>query len=120
MIPSDSEIAIEVAAELFGAQRVSPFRFGIYYDAKKEPARVTVHRVVKNGTMGEVEFTTPASARIWCENALREGYTVDRILGRDYSVSGSVQNRRRYYEQMAKREAMTPQQLRDEDDSIPF
>jgi hypothetical protein len=117
-LPSDTEIAIEVALELISVQRVAPFKFGIYYDAKKEPARVTVHRVVKAGTMGVYESNVLTAARIWCECALKEGYEVVRLTsGQD--VSGSVERRRRYYQQKIKFQAMSPAERQKLDD-VPF
>ena len=119
-VPSDAEIAVELADELIRVHRVAPFRLVIHYDAKKEPARVVVHKVVKNSTMGEVEFAAPDAARKWCESALREGYAVERLVGRDVLESNSVSRRRRFYEQRAKYQAMTPAQRQALDDEIPF
>jgi len=117
---TDSEIVKELVEELVSVQRVAPFKFGIYYDAKNEPARVTVHRVIRNGTMGIVEFERIASARFWCDDALREGYEVERLTPRGECLgSSSVSRRRRYYEQKAKYDAMTPEQ-REIEDEIPF
>src|SRR5674476_165971 len=93
-VPTDTEIVVELAGELIRCHRLAPFRFGISYDAKKGPARVTVHKVVKNGTRGEVEFMSFGSARKWCEDALTEGYTVERLIGRNEAlVSASVLRR---------------------------
>lgn len=119
-VPTDSEIIKELVDELMIVQRTAPFEFGIYYDAKKEPARVTVHSVVKNGTMGTFKTMIPRAARDWVEDALREGYTVARIIGRDDSYQGSLSRRRQSHEWKSKRAAMTPQQIRDEEDEIPF
>jgi hypothetical protein len=120
-IPADTAIVAELADELIRCHRLAPFRFGIYYDAKKEPARVTVHKVVKNGTMGQVEFTTADAGRKWCVKALTEGYTVERILdSRITLVDASLSRRRRMYEQKAKYNAMTPAQRQALDDEIPF
>jgi len=113
-VPSDAEIVVELAAELIGIQRVAPFRLGIYYNAKIEPARVTVHKVVKNGTMGQVEFNSLVPARIWCEGALIEGYSVVRLVA-GAEREASVSKRRRYYEQVERR-----QQSDIDDDEIPF
>ncbi len=112
-VPSDTEIAIELAEELIRSRRLHPYRFRIYYDAKREPARVAVHRVVKNGTAGETEFTSIPAARIWCESALKNGYVVERVIGRE-CVSASLARRRRSYEYRAKKPVDT------DDDSIPF
>lgn len=120
IVPTDGEIAVELTVELIRSHRIAPFRFGIYYDAKKEPARVPVHKVVKNGTMGEVEFKSVGEACVWCERALNAGYTVERLVGRDALDSASVSRRRSMYEQQAKYKAMTPEQRKIEDDSIPF
>jgi hypothetical protein len=120
-VPTETEIVVELTEELIRCHRLTPFRLGIYYDAKKEPARVTVHKVVKNGTMGEVEFNSEAAARKWCETALKEGYTVERLIGRGESlVDASVSRRRRMYEQKIKFNAMTPAQRQALDDEIPF
>lgn len=118
-LPSDTEIAIEVALELINVQRIAPFKFGIYYDAKKEPARVTVHRIAKSGTMGVYESNVLRAARIWCEQALKEGYEVVRLTsGAD--TSGSVERRRRYYQQKIKFQSMTAAERRKLDDDVPF
>ena len=119
-VPSDAEIVAELTAELIRCHRLAPFRFGISYDAKKEPARVTVHKVVKNSTMGEVEFNSEVAARKWCEAALKEGYTVERLLGRDTLDDASVSRRRRMYEQKVKYAAMSPAEQKALDDEIPF
>ena len=119
-VPTDTEIAIELALELFNAQRIAPFKFGIYYDAKKGPARVPVHKITNNGTMGQVEFASAATSRMWCAVALKEGYTVVRIIGRDDMHQATLSRRRRYYEQKIKFQAMTPTQRQALDDEIPF
>ena len=118
--PSDLLIEAELVDELIRVHRLAPFRFGICYDAKSEPARVTVHKVVKNGTMGEVEFKTEKAARQWCTDALRQDYTVERLIGRDTLVSATVARRRRMYEQRVKYQAMTTAQRQALDDEIPF
>ena len=119
-VPTDTEIIVELVLELIDVQRVAPFRFGIHYDANKEPARVTVHRVTANGTMGEVEFRTAAASRAWCESALREGYTVERLISRHDVHPATLSRRKRYYEQKFKYNAMTPAQRQELDDDIPF
>ena len=119
-VPTDTEIIAELVLELIDAQRVAPFNFGIYYDAKKGPARVPVHRITNRGTMGRVEFVSATAALMWCENALKEGYTVERLVGRDAPVRASVSQQRRMYEQKIKFQAMSPEQRKIEDDSIPF
>ena len=120
IVPSDAEIVVELAEELIRCHRLSPFRFGITYDAKNEPARVPVHKVTKNSTKGEVEFIALKSARKWCEDALTAGYVVERLIGRDAVDSASVSRRRRFYEQKVKFQAMTPAQRQALDDEIPF
>ena len=119
-VPSDAEIITELAEELIRVHRIPPFRFGILYDAKQGPARVTVHKVVKKGTMGEVEFPSAFVAYQWCMAALHEGYTVERLLGRDVLDDASVSRRRRMYEQRVKFAAMTPAERKVLDDEIPF
>lgn len=119
-VPSDALIEAELVAELIACSRVPPFRFGICYDAKSEPARVTVHKVVKNGTTGEVEFKTEKAARQWCTDALRQDYTVERLIGRDTLVSATVARRRRMYEQKIKYLLMTQAERHALDDEIPF
>ena len=73
----------QLVKELFDCHRTPPFVFGIYFDAKAGPARVKLHRIVKQGTMGVVDFNVPRAALAWCRAALLEGYTVVRIVGRD-------------------------------------
>ena len=117
---TDSEIVMQLVDELMKARLTAPYIFRIAYDAKIEPARVRIHRVVKNGRAGEVTMLVTRSARQWCEDALREGYEVERVLGRGFTVSASVERRRSQLEWKEKRAAMTPAQLKAEDDSIPF
>jgi hypothetical protein len=117
---TDDEIIKELADKLMSLSLVPPFVFGIYYNAKKEPARVRVHRVTRNGIMGETTFLIRRSARAWCEEALREGYTVVRLLGRDDSHEASLASRKQYLEREAKRAALTPEQRKAIDDEIPF
>jgi hypothetical protein len=119
-VPSDAEIVTELADELIRVHRLSPFRFGISYDAKKEPARVVVHKVVKNSTGGEVEFTSAITAHQWCVAALKEGYSVERLVGRDVLESNSLAQRRRYYEQITKYQSISPAERKALDDEIPF
>jgi len=117
---TDSEIIMQLVDELMRARLTAPFIFRIYYDAKKEPARVRIHRVVKNGTAGEVEMIVPRSARQWCEDALREGYEVERVMGRDFTVSASLVRRRQSLERKEKYDALTDEQRKALDDEIPF
>jgi hypothetical protein len=119
-VPSDAVIVAELTDELIRCHRIAPFRFGVYYDAKNGPARVEVHKVVKKGTMGEVEFKSEALARGWCVRALMQGYTVERLLGRDVLDDANVSRRRRMYEQRVKYQAMSPAQKQALDDEIPF
>lgn len=119
-VPSDAEIIAELVLELIGVQRVAPFKFGIRYDANNEPARVTVHKVTANGTMGQVEFKTMAASRAWCESALKEGYTVERLISRHDVHQATLARRKRYYEQKIKYEAMSQGERKVLDDEIPF
>jgi hypothetical protein len=119
-VPSDAQIVVELAEELIRVHQIAPFRFGIAYDAKAGPARVPVHKVVRRGTMGEVEFATEALARGWCAHALMEGYAVERLLGRDVLYDASVSRRRRMYEQRVKYQALTPAEREVLDSEIPF
>jgi hypothetical protein len=119
-VPNDAAIIAELADELIRVNLLAPFRFGITYDANAGPARVLVHKVVRRGTMGEVEFTERNAARKWCEAALREGYTVERLVGRDVLESNSLPRRRRFLEQQAKYQAMSPAERKVLDDEIPF
>ena len=119
-VPTDAEIIAELVLELIDVQRVAPFKFGIRYDANTEPARVPVHKITNGGTMGRVEFVSATAALMWCEKALKEGYTVERLVGRDAPVRASVSQQRRVYEQRIKFQAMTPAQRHALDDEIPF
>jgi hypothetical protein len=119
-VPSDAEIIAELVLELIDVQRVAPFKFGIRYDANNEPARVTVHKVTANGTMGQVEFKTMAASRAWCESALKEGYTVERLISRHDAHQATLSRRKRYYEQKIKYEAMSQTERKALDDDIPF
>lgn len=119
-VPGDSEIAVILAAELIREQPVAPFKLAIYYDAQKEPPRVKVHRVIRGGTMGAVEFTSASAARRWAEEALREGYRVIRIYRYHDESEHDVATYRRHLEHTYARAAMTPEQRKIEDDEIPF
>jgi hypothetical protein len=118
--PTDTEIIAELVLELIDAQRIAPFKFGILYDAKKGPARVTVHKITNNGTMGRVEFSNAAASRMWCAVALKEGYTVVRIIGRDDMHQATLSRRKWHYEQNIKYNAMTPAQRQTLEDEVPF
>lgn len=118
MVNDDSVIA-ELVGELMNAHRLAPFKFGIFYNAKAEPARVKVHAVERNGTMGTVVFPSPRAARAWAADALREGYEVVRIVWRHDFVHASLSRRKRYLEQKAKYDAMSPAE-KAIDDEIPF
>ncbi len=120
-VPTNAEIIAELVHELIDVQRIAPFKFGIYYNANEGPARVPVHKITNGGTMGQVEFASATASRMWCGSALKEGYTVARIMGRgDVLADFSVSRRRRYYEQRIKLQSMTPAQRKADDDSIPF
>lgn len=119
-VPTDVEIIAELVLELIDVQRVAPFKFGIRYDANKEPARVPVHKVTASGTMGLVEFKTMAASRAWCENALKEGYTVERLISRHDAHQATLSRRKRYYEQKIKYLSMTQAERHAFDDEIPF
>ena len=119
-VPSNTEIIAELVRELIDVQRIAPFKFGIYYDAKTGPARVSVHKITNGGTMGQVEFASATASQMWCESALKEGYTVMRIIARNDMHQATLSRRKRYYEQKIKFNAMTPEQRKIEDDSIPF
>lgn len=118
---NDLEIIKELTDELMAVSRVPPFSFAIAYDAKTEPARVTVHCIIKNGTMGAVEFTSIIAARAWVWSALAEGYTVTRVIGRrhDDSFTASLARRQSRYVRKAKYDAMTKAE-REAEDEIPF
>lgn len=116
MIPTDAEIADELADELMHVSLVPPYRVGIRFDAKAGPCPRPIHKISAHGTVGEIAFSFQSDARRWLRDTLLAGYTVVRPEGRHWSYERSLATRRRLYEHRA----LTPAERQAIDDDIPF